>query len=299
VKIQGGKTRLVPFLRQNIDFDPATQRWVEPFLGAGAVLLNLVPQRALVGDTNPHIVGLYRSLQDNAIAPAQIAEHLRREGRLLSRRGEAHYYEVRERFNAVPSPSDFVFLNHTCFNGLLRFNRSGAFNSPFCGNPQRPTLSLIDDIAARLAYVQAASQDRDWRFEHQDWKVTLAEASEGDFVYADPPYAGRHTTYYSGWNERDACELAEALRALDCPWALSDWAADSKGCNPRLEHLYPGHRVVTQTHRYVIGAGGHTRGRMTEALVLSGPASEGSGGVLKPGTEDRSEVLAMTGGSGL
>lgn len=269
VKIQGGKARLIPFLRENLDYDPQTQRWVEPFLGAGAVLLNVMPERALVGDANPHIVELYRALQDDVIAPAEIAENLRRESEMLRSRGETHFYEVRERFNRSPSPSDFVFLNHTCFNGLMRFNRNGEFNSPFCRNPERLKASLIDDITARLAHVQAASRSRDWTFEHQDWRRTLAEVSGDDFVYADPPYAGRHTTYYQGWSEQDASELAREMRRLSCRWAVSDWAADASGPNPRLKQLYPGLRVRTQSHRYVVGAQGRSRGRMTEALVLS------------------------------
>lgn len=272
VKIQGGKARLAPFLRKNLNFDSKSQRWVEPFLGAGAVLLNMMPECALVGDINPHIVGLYRALQDDVITPAELAEHLQREGEVLHRRGEGYYYEVRERFNNSASSADFMFLNHTCFNGLLRFNRAGGFNSPFCRNPDRLTPSLITDIAVRLAHVQSVSKSRDWTFKHQDWRRTLAEVDAGDYVYADPPYAGRHTTYYQGWSEQDASELAVALRALCCPWALSDWAADSKGPNPRLGQLYPGHRVRPQEHRYVIGAGGNTRGRMTEALVLSDSA---------------------------
>jgi DNA adenine methylase len=273
VKIQGGKTRLIPFLREHLDFDSTVQRWVEPFLGAGGVLLNLMPERALVGDSNPYIIGLYRGLQSGALPLAGVVADLRADSELLRRHGAAHFYEVRERFNVFGSPVDFLFLNHTCFNGLVRFNRKGEFNSPFGHDKERLTPSLIDDIASRLRYVQDASRTRGWTFKHQDWRNTLAEVGDGDFVYADPPYAGRHATYYNGWRESEAGELASALKALPCAWALSDWAADAEGPNPRHEQLYPGHVVRTCEHSYVIGAAARSRGRMTEALVLSRNAS--------------------------
>ena len=103
-KIQGGKTRLVPFLRENLDFDPANQRWVGPFLGAGGVLLSLMPERALVGDANPHIVGLYRALQSGALEVGDVVGELEANADLLREEGEPYFYEVRERFNTFGWP---------------------------------------------------------------------------------------------------------------------------------------------------------------------------------------------------
>jgi DNA adenine methylase len=294
LKIQGGKSRLIPFLRENLDYDPVAQRWVEPFLGSGAVLLNAMPQRAVVGDTNPHTIVLYSALQAGCVEVQEIAEHLTRESEQLRGDGEAHYYVVRQRFNHDPSPLDFVFLDHTCFNGLLRFNRRGEFNSPFCRNPERLTPSLIADIAGRLNYFQAASQENDWQFLLQDWRLTLAAVTEADFVYADPPYAGRHTTYHGGWAEQDAADLASTLKALPCPWALSDWAADAGGVNPRIEQLYPGHTVRANAYRYVVGARASSRGRVTEALVLSPRSQHELGRSPRGGSRD-SELSAESG----
>jgi DNA adenine methylase len=116
--------------------------------------------------------------------------------------------------------------------------------------------------------VRTASDELDWTFIQQDWRASLAGLGADDFVYTDPPYAGRHTQYYRGWGETDAAELAGSLRSLPGSWALSDWASDAAGPNPRLALLYPGHTVIEQEHRYVIGANGNSRGRMTEALIL-------------------------------
>ena len=130
IKIQGIKTKLVPFIKQNIVW---TRRgtWIEPFVGSGSVLFNLAPDRALVGDTNQHVISFYNHIQKGEITPEIARSFLEEEGSKLLKVGEAHYYRIRERFNAYQAPLDFLFLNRSCFNGLMRFNKSGGLTPHF------------------------------------------------------------------------------------------------------------------------------------------------------------------------
>lgn len=57
-----------------------------------------------------------------------------------------HYYKVRERFNKHGKSLDFLLLNRACFDGMIRFNRAGGFNVPFCRNPERFSKALIAKI---------------------------------------------------------------------------------------------------------------------------------------------------------
>jgi DNA adenine methylase len=268
VKSQGIKTRLVPLIMQSVQWDGAG-RWIEPFLGSGVVAFNVLPERALLADTNLHIVRLYQAIQGGRIGPAEVAGHLRAEGDRLLAEGEAHYYRVRDRFNAEADPLDFVFLNRACFNGLMRFNRSGGFNVPFCRKPERFRPALVTKVANQVAWVAKALAGRDWEFRVADWSATLACAGSGDFVYADPPYDGRFADYFNRWTGQEADRLAASLRTLPCGFAFSMWLENRYRRNDAVARWFEGFPVFTHGHFYHLGATETLRGAMQEALVVS------------------------------
>ena len=130
LKCQGIKTKLVSSI-QKIAETREYVRWVEPFCGSGVVALNVQPKKALLCDTNRHIISLYQGIQNGSITAATTKDFLTNEGGKLKAQGEPYYYEVRTRFNDAPTPLDFLFLNRSCFNGVIRFNRKGQFNVPY------------------------------------------------------------------------------------------------------------------------------------------------------------------------
>lgn len=271
LKTQGIKTRLIPFIRSHAGWD-GDGRWIEPFLGSGAVLFNVAPARALVADSNRHIIRFYRALQTGRIGAEAARRHLEREGARLARDGEAHYYRLRERFNRSGDPLDFLFLSRAGFNGVMRFNGQGAFNVPFCRKPQRFSAALVTKICNQIAWAAGLLEGRDWRFETQDWRATLAAAGAEDFVYLDPPYIGRHADYYARWTAADADALAGALKTLPCRFAYSMWAANLHRDNPHLAAHFADHDIVTTAHFYHVGGSLENRGAVEEALVLGPPA---------------------------
>ncbi|MBN8871469.1 MAG: Dam family site-specific DNA-(adenine-N6)-methyltransferase [Rhodospirillales bacterium] len=273
LKCQGIKTRLLPLIRDAVAWT-GQGRWIEPFLGSGVVAFNLAPERALLADTNRHVIGFYRAIQAGRIGAEAVTAHLRREGERLRQSEGAHYYEVRARFNATADPLDFLFLNRAGFNGLMRFNRAGAFNVPFCRKPDRFRPALVTRIANQVAWVAGLLAGRDWRFEVADWAVTLAAAGAEDFVYADPPYLGRHADYHDHWTEADADRLAACLRGLPCGFAMSTWMGNRFRRNPHVARWFPGHAVRTQGHFYHLGAAETLRHPIEEGLVLGGPAAQ-------------------------
>src|SRR5215210_1344336 len=138
IKCQGIKTKLIPFIFSSIDWAPTIEaRWIEPFLGSGVVALNLAPQQALLCDTNQHIIAFYKSIQSGELTSESVREFLVSEGKKLAKQGADYYYKVRDRFNTYGSSFDFLFLNRSCFNGVMRFNSKGKFNVPFGHKPQR------------------------------------------------------------------------------------------------------------------------------------------------------------------
>jgi DNA adenine methylase len=267
VKCQGIKTKLVPFIGQSLRWTGAG-RWFEPFLGSGVVLFSLCPERAVASDTNKHIIRLYSDIQAGRIDETVVRRYLEQAGARLARKGEDYYYEVRQAFNEQGNPLDFIFLSRSCFNGLMRFNKKGHFNVPFCRKTMRFSPSYITKICNQVKKVRQIIKGRAWEFRISDWRAALAGIQPDDFVYCDPPYIGRHTDYYNGWTDQDATLMARTIRALPCGFAVSMWQQNKYRANPHIADDWDGCLVKTFAHFYHVGSTESLRNNMTEALII-------------------------------
>jgi len=201
----GSKRALVPLLRELSPSDFA--RYVEPFFGSGCLYFDLRPPIALVGDFNPDLIQFYEAVRDDSEAVLAAFGNWNR----------ADYYEVRKilpgSLSHVERAARFLYLNRNAFNGVYRTNREGLFNVPLgTKTGSLPSPSEFEEIAAALATCTIVCGD---------YRATLAEAREGDFVYLDPPYvnAARMTYgeygYGSFGEDRDISGLAAELQRLD------------------------------------------------------------------------------------
>lgn len=268
IKSQGIKTKLVPLILASVKWE-GKGRWIEPFLGSGAVLFNVQPDRALIADTNRYVIEVYKAIQAGEISSASLRTYLETEGAELEAQGEKYYYKVRERFNTSGDPFDFIFLNRASFNGVIRFNSKGQFNVPFCRKVDRFRPAYITKICNQVAWAAKILQDKDWIFIVQDWRETLASVKPNDFVYLDPPYVGRHTDYFNHWSEADADELAVRIKRLTCGFAYSMWKQNKYRENEHLQQHFSHYPCVTYSHYYHVGATEDLRNAMEEALIIS------------------------------
>ncbi|MBS4058884.1 MAG: Dam family site-specific DNA-(adenine-N6)-methyltransferase [Bacteroidetes bacterium] len=274
IKCQGIKTKLVPFIMSSIRWSDANGTWIEPFAGSGVVVFNVKPQRAIINDANPFIIGFYKAIYDGTITPEIVRDYLRVEGRTLlldNRKGtDSYFYRVRERFNETGSLLDFLFLSRSCFNGVMRFNGKGKFNVPFCQKPDRFRQAYITKITNQVASIKKAMTDKDWIFTSNDWKQTIELAEDGDFVYLDPPYIGRHVDYFNHWTEKEAKDLAKTTQALpeNVGFALSMWKENKYRVNGHIEEEWAGNVERSFAHYYHIGSTESLRNEMQEALII-------------------------------
>jgi len=267
VKCQGIKTKLVGFISRNIAWDGAG-RWVEPFLGSGVVLFNLLPERCLACDTNTHIIRLYQDVQNGAVTPRDVRDFLTAAGAELARHGADYYYAVRRQFNEEGGSLRLLFLNRSCFNGVMRFNSKGDFNVPFGHKPARFSKAYVTKITNQVAKTVEAMKGRDWTFKAQDWHTTLSQIEKDDFVYLDPPYVGRHTDYYNRWAKEDAETLAREAHQLPCGVALSMWKENRYRENDHLAASWADYAWRSFNHFYHVGPTEDLRSQMTEVLAI-------------------------------
>lgn len=270
IKIQGIKTKLVPFIRANIWLHPKAV-WIEPFMGSGVVGFNLAPHQAVFSDLNPHIVNFYNALKNRDFTYYDVRMFLLAEGAKLQEGGESYYKEVRSRFNQYHSPLDFLFLNRSCFNGMIRFNRSGVFNVPYGHKNERFAKAYITKIVNQVKWIEHKIAASDWVFTCQAYRDSLKESCnyENAFVYCDPPYIGRHVDYYDSWDIQNESELHDLLNACGHPYMLSTWDHNQYRKNECLDSIWANCKKVNKEHFYYVGAKEANRNAMVEALMMN------------------------------
>lgn len=266
LKWAGGKTKLLPELTARL---PANYgRYYEPFCGGAALFFELQPERAVLGDTNADLITTYRTAAKDPEAVIELIEAHRRE------HSKEHYAFVRHVWNlahgsrapCAPNAAAMLYLNRTCFNGLWRVNRAGAFNVPMgrYSDPLAGISARIRDATPVLARAE---------IRHGDYRETLLDAQAGDFVYLDPPYdpltpTANFRSYTSnGFSAEDQATLAETVRALI---ARGVQVMASNSDTPFVRRLYSGLRIDRVECARAINSNGTKRGKVGEVIITGG-----------------------------
>jgi DNA adenine methylase len=293
LKWAGGKRQLLPELRPF--FPRHFRRYFEPFLGSGAVFLDLYNTGALEGrqvrlsDINADVIGCYRAVRDSIDEVVAALRALEARYRL---EGAGLFYDIRDgAFNPVrrrlqaggdpmrgytPSlAAMLIFLNRTGFNGLFRVNARGEFNVP-AGRHAHPT--ICDE--ANLRAWHAALRRRGVTLEVCAFEEALVDAGADDFAYLDPPYApasvtARFTAYTAGGFDASRQQALQqtviALAARGASVLLSNSAV------PQIRRLYANHqaarsaglRATTVSARRAINSRASARGPVREYLITN------------------------------
>jgi DNA adenine methylase len=177
LKWVGNKQCYAELIAQHLPKEIGT--YFEPFVGTGAVLATMKPQKAVAGDTLAVLIDLLKLVQED---PNRLLSHYARWRDEIVVRGRSAYEQVKERFNENPNPDDLLVLSRTCYGGVVRFTRAGTLSTPM--GPHKPM--PVEKLSKYMA---------DWKhrlsgttFVCQHFSKTMAFAGCGDTVYCDPPY---------------------------------------------------------------------------------------------------------------
>ena len=119
IKWAGGKSQLLPQIREMLP--ESYNRYFEPFIGGGALFLNLKPEDAVINDFNSQLTNLYIQVRNNCPAlEAKLTEMQDCYNSMPSQDAKrAFYNRVRADFNdnmdqklhSLHSAAQFIFLN--------------------------------------------------------------------------------------------------------------------------------------------------------------------------------------------
>lgn len=257
LKYPGGKRWIVPYIKSLWVKNPS-RRIVEPFGGGIAVSLALRPKYALINDINPHVINFYRQVK----AGLRITIEMKND--------KETYYRYRDWFNRLikegrwdtPEAAQlFYYLNHTGYNGLIRFNKEGLFNVPF-GRYKK--VNYLKDFSE---YQEAFKH---WEFTIGDF--SQVEVKEGDFVFIDPPYDGGFTQYSpDGFTWHDQVRVARWASELPASVVII-----TNHATERIIKLYSslGFKLkFVDVPRY-INRDGSKRGPVKEVIAIKGDNGE-------------------------
>lgn len=250
LKWAGGKTQMLSDLLPKV---PSSYgRYIEPFFGGGAMFFALQPKNAIIADSNPELINMYREVAANVEKVIQYLKKYENTSEM--------FYAVREQeWTQLPqaeAAARTIFLNRTCFNGLYRVNKQGKFNVPY-GKYTNPKICDDDGLKAASETLKKAE------ILCGDYLLVLEHyAQPGDFIFLDPPYLPiseyadfkRYTK--EQFYEEDHVELAKIIMRLQ-----------ERGCyiiltnsnHPLVHELYAPFTIdVIQTKRH-ISCNGSTR----------------------------------------
>ena len=196
VKWAGGKRQLLDRIAERMP--EKYNNYFEPFIGGGAVLFELQPQIAVINDINEALINSYRVIANE---PQAFIEHAQKLDANMGDDVKSYYYDLREHYNDklmraefdVELAALFVFINKHCFNGLYRVNGKGLFNVPY-NNSTKESIDA-ESIKVTSEYL------RNITILQGDFEEACRNASTGDFVFFDSPYAPLNPTSFESYTK--------------------------------------------------------------------------------------------------
>lgn len=295
LKWAGGKTQLIPEIEkklpENVKRNKFIERYVEPFVGGGAVFFHLKNKyqinKSFLLDINRELIICYKVIQRN---PTELINNLlKMEKYYLSKSFEEKeeiYYDTRILYNIQMYDFDFesynikwieratqtIFLNKTCFNGLFRQNRKGEFNVPI-GSYKNPTICQSDNIKA----VNHALENTE--IICGDFTKAEKYITKESLVYYDPPYRPINGTSsfndYSkeGFNDKDQIRLADFFSKMNKKGAYQI-LSNSDPKNAKLDddffdELYKDFKIARVLANRMINCNGSLRGKIKELIITT------------------------------
>lgn len=253
VKWVGGKRQLLEQLESRM---PDTyNRYYEPFIGGGALLLDVQPKNAVINDTNGQLLNVYRQLKVNPEAVIVTVSELDKVACDKER-----YYRVRDHYNEkilaqeldAESAALMIWINKHCFNGLYRVNSKGLFNVPY-NNKVNGVSIEADNLRNIGLYFQKCAV----KICEGDFEKACEDVQTGDFVYFDSPYVPvSETANFTDYTKEvftleDHKRLAALFRRLD---SLGVKLLLSNNDVPLVHELYKGYKIESVDVRRVINS---------------------------------------------
>jgi DNA adenine methylase len=260
LKWAGGKSKLVSVLKEKF---PQGNRFIEPFIGAGAVSLNVDYNNHIINDINKDLIYVWQYLQSMKMDFVEECAKLF----ISDNNTKESFISLRQEFNDTIDPLRrailFVYLNKHGFNGMCRYNSKGKYNIPF-GKYNKPHFS-------RKEFVECIGKINKFKIYNKDFREIFDMIVYGDVVYCDPPYiplskTSNFNTYAAGgFSLKDQSDLAECAYTASKKGAI---IVVSNSCTDLSLQIYNKAQIFQVDAMRTISANGSKRGNVKEIIAV-------------------------------
>ncbi|BBM35227.1 DNA adenine methylase [Pseudoleptotrichia goodfellowii] len=268
LKWVGGKRQLLPEIIPLVN--KKYSRYVEPFVGGGAVLFELQPKKAIINDLNKELINVYLTVKD---FPEELINQLEKHNK---NNAEDYFYDLRNKdrdidynkLTNIEKAARIIYLNKTCYNGLYRVNSAGQFNTPY-GKYKNP--NIVNETVIRAMSIYFRSSDIDIR--NSDYREVLKGLRKGAFVYLDPPYMPiSSSSSFTGYTENGFSYQEQKELKNECDELIKKgitFLQSNSDCE-EIRDLYrekDGYKIKTVQAKRNINSKGNKRGEINEVLI--------------------------------
>ena len=179
------------------------KRYIDPFVGGGAVFKYLEPEQSIISDINEELITFYNCLKTS---PEALYEEVIKH---FNKHSNTYYYEVRKTLkkDELGIAARFLYLNYTCYNGIYRVNQKNEFNVPI--GDKKSFHYKVED------FINNSSKLKNTIIQLQDFRETIGQSKKDDLLYVDPPYTTKSNklafTSYSAkqfsWGDQEDLSL--------------------------------------------------------------------------------------------
>ena len=264
LKWAGGKRQLLSQI--DLYIPKSFNKYIEPFVGGGALFFYLLPKNAILNDINQDLINTYRVIKENV---SELITSLKKH-----KNEEEYFYKIRsvdrnldefKTWSDVEKASRIIYLNRCCYNGLYRVNSKGYFNAPF-GKYKNPKICNEENL--KLVHKVL----KDVKLMNTSFELCLNYAKKDDFIYFDPPYvpiseSANFTSYTkSSFKKEDQIKLFNVFKELDqkgCKLLLSN------SYNEFILKLYKNYQINIVYAKRAINSNPDKRGEIKEVLIIN------------------------------
>lgn len=256
----GGKRWLINEVNELIN-GHNFRNYYEPFLGSASIFLNINTafDKVFLNDINEDLIETYQEVKNNVNEVIRFLKQFPN--------NEKFYYDIRKKTfkNKSKRAAQFIYLNHTSYNGIYRVNSNGEYNVPY-GHKKKYD---IDE----KSLIQCSQKLQNANLASGDFSQFINSINEGDLIFLDPPYTVSH-------NNNGFIEYNKKLFSLDDQYRLSElidlikkkkaFYILTNAAHEKIEEIFnKGDYQYTLTRSSTIGGKNAQRGPIEEFLFTN------------------------------